>query len=509
MKKILSIIVLFLASSILFAQMPVYPPTHIAPLDNANNRIPQILLNWTPVSGATKYVVQLDTNQAFSNPTVFSSIYSALVTPDLLFNANYYWRVAAIGNANDTSAWSTEWMFNVIDTLTQTAPISEAVVITPGTPPDTSVVSYAFSPDVFLKWNAVDSVKKYQVHIATDSSFSAILFDSIVDTNNTNAYHLNYGDTVYWRVRMINTIDTSSWSAIWVIYIRNYIELQTPADSSENIHLLANLKFSGITGSDFFEYEIVEDAGMGSSSIMHVNYSKLKLIANPADTIVETLSDTLKFGMTYAWRARAVHAVGTSSWSVIHIFTTIDTVNLVSPADGATQIARSPLLSWDTIAGASSYDLMYDTLPSFSSPMATVKNTAGNSLAVFPALPKDQMVYWKVRARTSVDVSSWSEAFSFTTVDGVGVEEMIVKDLNVYPNPTKGFAEISFFANESQKAVVSISNIIGQEVYTSVNSVNTGNNVIKIDLSKYENGIYIVKLKTKNNSLSKKLILNK
>jgi hypothetical protein len=86
---------------------------------------------------------------------------------------------------------------------------------------------------------------------------------------------------------------------------------------------------------------------------------------------------------------------------------------------------------------------------------------------------------------------------------------MIVKDLNVYPNPTKGFAEISFFANESQKAVVSISNIIGQEVYTSVNSVNTGNNVIKIDLSKYENGIYIVKLKTKNNSLSKKLILNK
>jgi hypothetical protein len=128
MKKILSIIVLFLASSILFAQMPVYPPTHIAPLDNANNRIPQILLNWTPVSGATKYVVQLDTNQAFSNPTVFSSIYSALVTPDLLFNANYYWRVAAIGNANDTSAWSTEWMFNVIDTLTQTAPISEAVL---------------------------------------------------------------------------------------------------------------------------------------------------------------------------------------------------------------------------------------------------------------------------------------------------------------------------------------------------------------------------------------------
>jgi len=362
---------------------------------------------------------------------------------------------------------------------------------------------------VFLNWYAIDSVKKYQVHIATDSSFTTLIFDSIVNTNNTNAHHLNYGDTVYWRVRMINTIDTSSWSAIWVIYIRNYMDLRSPADSSENIHLLTNLKFSGITGSDYFEYEIVEDAGIGSSTIMHVDYSKLKLITNPADTIVETSSDTLKFGMTYAWRARAVHAVGTSSWSVYHIFTTIDTVNLVSPADGATQIARNPLLSWDTIAGVSSYDLMYDTLPSFSSPFATVRNTAGNSLAVFPALPKNQILYWKVRARTASDVSSWSEAFSFTTVDGVGVEEMVIKDLNVYPNPSKGFAEISFFANESQKAVVSISNIIGQEVYTSVNSVNTGNNIIKIDLSKYENGIYIVKLKTKNNSLSKKLILNK
>ncbi len=509
MKKILSIIVLFLASSIVFAQMPVYPPTHISPLDNANNRVPQVLLNWAPVSGATKYVVQLDTNQVFSNPTVLSSIYSAIVTPDLLFNANYYWRVAAIGNANDTSAWSTEWMFNVIDTLTLTAPISEAVVITPGSPPDTSVVSYAFSPDVFLKWNAVDSVKIYQVQIGTDSMFASILFDSIVDTNNVNAYHLIYGDTVYWRVRMLNSIDTSSWSAIWTIYIRDYMDLRSPADSSENIHLLTNLKFSGITGSDYFEYEIVEDSGMGSSTIMHVNYSKLNLSTSPVDTVVETLSDTLKFGMTYAWRARAVHSLGNSLWSVYHIFTTIDTVNLVSPADGATQISRSALLSWDTIAGASSYDVMYDTLPAFSSPLATVNNTTGKSLAIFPALPKDQIVYWKVRARTSADVSSWSEAFSFTTVDGVSIEDLAIKDLSVYPNPSKGLAEIAFFANESQKAILSISNIIGQEVYSAVHNANTGNNIIKIDLSKFENGMYIVKLKTKHHSLSKKLILNK
>jgi len=495
MKKILHILILVLIATTATAQMPVYAPTHAAPVDASNNMNPNVLLDWYPVAGATKYIVEVDTNAAFSNATTLSSLYTAVRTSNLLFNENYYWRVAAIGNTNDTSSWSTAWTFNVVDTLTLTAPISDTLL---------------YSPDVLLDWEGISGVNAYQIQIDDDILFSSILFDSIVDTPATkkNAYHLAYGDTFYWRVRMMHSIDTSSWSETWIVHITDTLILMSPTDSSTKINAVSLLKFSGISGSDYFEYQYDTNTAFSSATTVHVNYTNLIFSTTPVvDTIVEIYSDTLMFGTTYYWRTRAVHTINSSAWSNYWTFTTIDTVNLVSPVNAATQITRKPILIWDTIVGAISYDVMYDTLSNFST--ATTTNTNNYSLFISTAFAKNQTVYWKVRANSSVDVSEWSEAFSFTTVDGVGIEDMAVSNLSVYPNPTKDIIQININANTVQNAQINISNIIGQNIYTKNTQLASGTNNLYIDLSAYNNGIYIVKVITKNNSLSKKVILNK
>ena len=75
-------------------------------------------LSWNTSVTATSYQVQVSTVSNFAS-TVFDqsgiTATSASVTPALLNNTQYYWRVNAT-NAGGTSAWSTVWSFTTEET---------------------------------------------------------------------------------------------------------------------------------------------------------------------------------------------------------------------------------------------------------------------------------------------------------------------------------------------------------------------------------------------------------
>jgi hypothetical protein len=58
-----------------------------------------VTLTWTPTSWATGYVIQVDTDSAFSAPRVYedSSLPTGTLSADVTVpgNGTYYWRVAA------------------------------------------------------------------------------------------------------------------------------------------------------------------------------------------------------------------------------------------------------------------------------------------------------------------------------------------------------------------------------------------------------------------------------
>lgn len=73
----------------------------------------------------------------------------------------------------------------------------------------------------------------------------------------------------------------------------------------------------------------------------------------------------------------------------------------------------------------------------------------------------------------------------------------------VYPNPTSGFVNVEFKNNEVES--ISIYNSLGNLIY-HINNIQQ--DAIKIDFSKFDRGIYFLKIEALKNSFSKRIILS-
>jgi len=91
--------------------------------------------------------------------------------------------------------------------------------------------------------------------------------------------------------------------------------------------------------------------------------------------------------------------------------------SLSSPANGATNLATNPTLSWIASSGASSYGVQVSTTPDFST---TVSNTSVTSTSIgLSGLANGTTYYWRVNASNSAGTSAWSSSYSFTTTTAI------------------------------------------------------------------------------------------
>ena len=78
--------------------------------------------------------------------------------------------------------------------------------------------------------------------------------------------------------------------------------------------------------------------------------------------------------------------------------------------------------------------------------------------------------------------------------------------LSVHPNPSKGIFNIDLVDVKNGDYLISVSNILGEEVYTETKGVNTTTSTT-INLSDLESGIYMLNIQNGDSSISKKLII--
>ncbi len=85
----------------------------------------------------------------------------------------------------------------------------------------------------------------------------------------------------------------------------------------------------------------------------------------------------------------------------------------------------------------------------------------------------------------------------------------VIDNLSVYPNPVIDLLKISFKSSRKGKAVVSLFNNIGKQVYNQESSVDLGNNLISIDVRSkaIEPGIYFVQIVVDTEIFTRKLIV--
>jgi hypothetical protein len=100
---------------------------------------------------------------------------------------------------------------------------------------------------------------------------------------------------------------------------------------------------------------------------------------------------------------------------------------------------------------------------------------------------------------------------AFTNTMSVGVVEF--KDNNsigIYPNPAKDYAVVGIKLNNASAVDINITDITGKLVYSNLGAqVEEGSNEIRINTSEFATGTYHVTVKTKEGTLTEKLVVVK
>ena len=267
-----------------------------------------------------------------------------------------------------------------------------------------------------VSWNSVSGANKYILDWDTISSFSSQRFRTFTTSSTTvTITALSYGTTYYWRVRAVNESanDTSDYSAV-----RNFTTCSAPTLSSPNDGIVytsivrPTVSWNTITGVG--SYILEWDTVPSFSSTMFRTFTT---------TSTSVSINGLQYGTKYYWRVKATNSndSDTSSYSEVRNFTTCSAPILSSPSNGMvyTTMVR-PSVSWNSITGAGSYILEWDTVPSFSSTMFRTYTTSSTSIYINGLLYSTKY-YWRVKATNTndSDTSSYSEVWNFTTAGTV------------------------------------------------------------------------------------------
>ncbi|MDR2868632.1 MAG: T9SS type A sorting domain-containing protein, partial [Bacteroidales bacterium] len=88
-----------------------------------------------------------------------------------------------------------------------------------------------------------------------------------------------------------------------------------------------------------------------------------------------------------------------------------------------------------------------------------------------------------------------------------GIPTNSLSSLNVYPNPASDKLNIVIDSKEAGRAIVSMTNLLGQTVYSKTSNFVNGTNVVNIDVSNMTPGFYVVNVNTNSGKISQKVIV--
>ncbi|MEW6239330.1 MAG: glycoside hydrolase domain-containing protein [Chloroflexota bacterium] len=388
-------------------------PVIISPSDGAILESKRPVFNWQAVDGATSYTLQASKYVNFSslslNATVTGTTYTAAA--DLVANTLYYWRVRAKGPFG-TGDWSLTSSFITAN------PPGIPVLLSPGS----NALVTDYTPR--LDWRDVTlplgtTLDHYQVQVASDLAFTAILYDEVVVLSEfTIPVELPPNAKYYWQVRAYNTLGQySAWSAKRAF--RAAIlppSLVSPLDATALLDRRPAFDWTDAEGASGYTLQVSRYANF-SSVLKTVTYT----------TSAYTMTADLPANTVLYWRVRANGANGPSLWSPqVWSFVTGNPPGIpapILPANGSLTTDYTPRLDWKNVtvpAGTifDHYQIQVATDNTFTSLVLdeTVPDVLVSEFTLATNLAPNTRYYWRVRSfNTAGHYSAWSAARNFRT----------------------------------------------------------------------------------------------
>lgn len=494
MKNLLFVFLFIFYTIGLIAQTDILPPELKAPDSAAIDRMANVELDWYAVNGVGEvtYSVLIDTSSQFQNPSTYTSATSAYITENLMFGETYFWKVKAMDDTGD-SDWSDPFSFTVMNEVNLHAPANG---------------NTGAAPDVNLVWsnklgtnNYISGITYYEIEFGLDSnamSLESVALGTYPDDTNyyyKSTSYLLFDTTYYWRVRVKHDEDMGDWSEIWSFTTIDGINLVSPNNNATNQDVITELNWEAISGLESYIYQVCLDSNFTFPCL--TDFTTLNNVTLPQ----------LSFGGKYYWRARAAHLSDTSDWSEVRNFEIINTVNLVSPAQGDTA-GFEPLLEWDYINGSEQYEVHY-----WSEDISTmeIEFTDTSFFQIYKILDIGVHYSWKVRSFWDSDTTEWSETRTFLSKETEGYGDLFLQQesVSIFPNPTNGQLSVQLNTISQKSIQISVIDLLGKTIFDNSYTFEQGLAKETINLNHLNDGLYLIRLQSEGKLYTEKLIIDK
>ena len=427
----------------LFTGLPA--PSLLTPSNGATNQNLSLQLDWSNVTDATLYDVQVSTVNTFATTLVnqsnlTESIYS--IGSGVLSNSTtYYWRAKGKNGSSDGN-WSSTFSFTTISAAAINVKVTaENVTAFPNTR-----ITVPINVENFDKVDAItlrlnfDKTKLTYVGFENPvkSDFLVNVSDNVIniawiDMTTTNPLTISSGkllDLVFDYTSTntaisFNTSDceiSSRVNLLNVSYVNGGVTesaplpvepvLVSPADVSTNISLTPTLTWNNVNTATSYSMQV--------STV--IDFSSLIVNQTGLTATQTTLSTSLNRITKYYWRVRATNSVGTGNWSAVWSFTTLNpplaVPTLSSPANGSVDVSFTPSLDWSDVAEATSYRVQVSASSDFAVLTMDTQNVTVSEMVVTSGLlTRNTKYYWRVNATDGTRISDWSSVNNFTTIN--------------------------------------------------------------------------------------------
>ncbi len=269
-----------------------------------------------------------------------------------------------------------------------------------------------------------------------------------------------------------------------------------------------------VTASDVITVTYTNASGCeATSSATTVNVS-----ATPVPTVVatatqacsgETITLTASTSDTYLWSNGAITQTVDATANGTYYVTTTN-ANL---CDGVGQSADVTLTFTQTPA-ASATNTTSGNVVTFTNTSTNATSYSwdfgdfSNSSAASPAHAYAANGSYTVTLTATN--GNCTDVITYTLVISVGLNEVEnFADVKLYPNPTSANTTLEFENQSANEATVTIINQLGQIITVQNVQLEQGNNSIELNTIELNNGLYTVVLQTENNSVNRRLIIQK
>ncbi len=348
--------------------------------------------DWSDVTGADRYHIQLDDNPEFSSPfEAYPSGSYYNYGPTGYDDGTYFWRVSA------RDVFENETDFSATDNFTlDTQSPSIPDLISP--PNDSATTDHTPTFD----WTDSTDLSNFTYQLVVDDDPDCL--SPVIDNSELTASTYTPGsnlsdDNYYWKVRAEDELGhQSDWSSTWHFEVYTAPGVNQPPT--------ANFSYSpsspNVGQTIQFTDESTDPDGTIENWSWNFGDETTSALQNPTHSY--THSETYTVTLTVTDNGGATDTI---SHSVEVSPVTLSAPSLISPPNDTITNDNTPTFDWSDVTNAENYWLQIDNNTDFSSPIIDYPGLLASIYVAGDGLPDDDY-YWRALAEGGGIKSDWS-----------------------------------------------------------------------------------------------------